>query len=143
MNLAQRRDAAAKIWQRLAEIRKEDPVITAQIADRMREIRRSDDAIELYQRAIDLAPDQPQYREYLGEYLHQLDRKEEAIAVWTSMAEDDQRSPETLIRLAEVLTAFRFPRSSARCFCVGRAIRSHIRPARTVCHPAVACREIR
>ncbi|MEO1524146.1 MAG: tetratricopeptide repeat protein [Planctomycetota bacterium] len=104
--LEQRRDAAIKVWSRLAESRSDDAVTLSQIADRMRGIQRSDEAIELYKRSIEVDPASPQYREYLGEYLHSLDRKEEAIEAWKQIAGGDRKSRESLVRLAEVFGAF-------------------------------------
>ncbi|MEM6470232.1 MAG: tetratricopeptide repeat protein [Planctomycetota bacterium] len=99
-------DNAAKVWLRLADDRKNDPVMLSEIADRLRAVDRQDDAIRLYQESISLDPDSPQYREYLGEYLYALDRKEEAIETWQSLAEGRRRNRETLVRLAEVLDMF-------------------------------------
>lgn len=103
---AQRRAAAAEAWQKLADTRREDAVVTTQVADLMRGIERTDDALALYRHAIELSPEQPQYREYLGEYLHELDRKQEALAAWDSIAEGSRENRENLIRLAEVLNTF-------------------------------------
>lgn len=104
-----RRSAAATVWSRLADARPDDAVTLAQIADLMRGIDRSDDAISLYQRSIKIDPTSPQYREYLGEYLYSLDRKSEAIDVWNSIAAEDRRDRENLVRLAEVFAAFKLP----------------------------------
>ncbi len=104
--LAERRAAAAGVWQRLADRREDDAVVLSQIADRMRGIDRKDDAIGLYEQAITVDPDSPQYREYLGEYLHRLDRKDEAIQTWLSIAEGDRRNRDSLVRLAEVFSTF-------------------------------------
>lgn len=105
--LAERQDAAAEIWQRLADARSDDAVTLSQIADRMRRIDRKDDAIALYGRAIDVDPGSPQYREYLGEYFHQLNRNEDAIKTWQSIAEGDRRSRDSMVRLAEVFGTFK------------------------------------
>ncbi|WP_197455823.1 tetratricopeptide repeat protein [Stieleria neptunia] len=105
--LAARRDAAAGVWQQLADRREDDAVTLSQIADRMRGIDRKDDAIGLYQQAIQVDPDSPQYREYLGEYLFRLDRKDEAIETWNSIAEGDRRSRDSLVRLAEIFATFK------------------------------------
>lgn len=110
--LADRRESAAKIWQRLAEARSQDAVTLALVADRMRSIERSDEAIALYREASERDPTASQYREYLGEYLHQLNRKDEAILVWESIAEGDRRNAETLIRLAEIYRTFKLPKRS-------------------------------
>lgn len=106
VELADRRDAAAEVWQRLADARADDAVTLSQIADRFRGIDRTDDAIALYRKAIDVDPASPQYREYLGEYFHKLDRKDEAIATWKAMAEGDRRDRDSLVRLAEVFGTF-------------------------------------
>ncbi|WP_149497494.1 tetratricopeptide repeat protein [Roseiconus lacunae] len=106
--LDQRRDEAAQIWTRLAEARSDDAVILSQVADAMRSIDQIDQAIDLYRQAIDVAPQSPQYREYLGEYLYKLDRKEAAVETWESMAADDRRDRESLVRLAEVFQTFEF-----------------------------------
>ncbi|MCO8121797.1 tetratricopeptide repeat protein [Stieleria sp. TO1_6] len=105
--LEDRRDAAAKIWLRLAAARSDDAVTLSQIADRMRGIDRSDAAIKLYRQAIEIEPSAPQYREYLGEYLFTKNRKDEAIEVWQSIAADDRRGRESLVRLAEVMGTFK------------------------------------
>lgn len=110
--LPERRKAAAKIWQRLADARNDDAVTLAQVADRMRAVDQSDDAIALYQKAIDLDPTAPQYREYLGEYYHQLDRKDDAIKVWEAIAEGDRRNVDSLIRLAEIFGTFKLSERS-------------------------------
>lgn len=107
--LDQRRDSAARIWQRLAAARADDAVTLSQIADRMRSIDRTEDAIQLYQKAIEADPTSPQYREYLGEYLHRLERTDEAIEIWESIATEDRRSRESLVRLAEVFSTFGMP----------------------------------
>ncbi len=111
-----RHAAAAKVWQQLAEVRQDDPVIIAQVADRLRGIERAEDAIQLYRKAIELAPDQPQYREYLGEYFHRLGRKDDALATWESLAQDDRRDRDSLIRLGEVLTTFGFAEQALDTF---------------------------
>ena len=105
-SISQRRTAAAKAWQKLADVRKDDPVATAQVADLMRRIERKESATELYRRAIELAPDQPQYREYLGQFLFQQDRKEEALAAWQEIAAGPRKNRDNLVRLAEVLSSF-------------------------------------
>ncbi|WP_182867710.1 DUF1583 domain-containing protein [Rhodopirellula sp. JC639] len=101
-----RTQAAAKVWKRLADARKDDAVVQSQCADLMRGADLIEDAISLYQSAIKLAPDQPQYKEYLGEYLHQLDRQDEATQVWRSLVAGDQRNRKNLVRLAEVFHQF-------------------------------------
>lgn len=104
--LQARRDAAAGVWQQLADARSDDAVTLSQIADRFRGIDREEDAINLYEQAIEVDPESPQYREYLGEYLHKLDRKEEAIKTWESIASGDRRNRDSLVRLAEVFNTF-------------------------------------
>ena len=106
-DVADRRDAAADVWQRLATARADDAVTLSQIADRMRSIERPDDAIKLYRQAIEVDPQSPQYREYLGEYLSGLDRKDEAIEVWESIAGGERRNRDSLVRLAEVFGTFK------------------------------------
>lgn len=112
MELAERRKAAATIWQRLAEARNDDAVTLAQVADRLRSVDQSDEAIALYRKAIEMDSSAPQYREYLGEYLHQLDRKDEAIQVWKAIADGDRRNVGSLIRLAEIFATFKLPERS-------------------------------
>ncbi len=116
---AKRRGRAAEAWNRLAEARSDDPVVTAQVGDLMRRIDRDDEALELYRRAIELAPEQPQYREYLGEFLHRLDRHDQAIEVWAAIAEPPRDNRENLVRLAEVLHTFDEPERGLEAF--GRA----------------------
>ncbi len=111
-----RHSQAAEAWNRLAEARRDDPVITAQVADLMRRIERDDKALQLYRRAVELAPEQPQYREYLGEFLHRLDRHEEAVEVWAGIAEPPRDNQENLIRLAEVLHTFDEPEQGLDAF---------------------------
>ena len=113
---AARRERAAAVWQRLAEAKRDDAVVTAQVADLMRRIEHHDAAIELYRRAIELAPDQPQYREYLGEFLHRLDRHDEAVEVWAAIAEPPRDSRDNLIRLAEVFHTFDEPERGLEVF---------------------------
>ena len=107
LEFVSRRNSAAKIWQQLADARSDDAVTLAQVADRMKSIDRPDDAIALYRQASKLAPTAAQYREYLGEYLYQLKRKKEAFAAWESIAQDDRRNTDTLIRLAEIYRSFK------------------------------------
>ncbi|QDU61418.1 tetratricopeptide repeat protein [Planctomycetes bacterium Pan216] len=102
----EREAAVAKLWHGLVEARPDDAVISAQVADLFRQAKMRGDAVKLYRRAIELAPAAPQYREYLGEYLHSLDRREEARTTWAGMAEGANRSPENLVRFAEVLDGF-------------------------------------
>lgn len=111
-----RQDRAAEAWNRLAEARFDDPVMTAQVGDLMRRIGRDDEALELYRRAVELAPEQPQYREYLGEFLHRLDRHDEAIEVWAAIAEPPRDNRENLVRLAEVFHTFDEPERGLEAF---------------------------
>ncbi|TWT99015.1 tetratricopeptide repeat protein [Neorhodopirellula pilleata] len=111
-----RQNEAAAVWQQLADARKDDAVITAQVGDLMRRIERVDDAIAMYNRAIELAPDQPQYREYLGEYLHRLGRQDEAMTTWNSIAEGKRGTRDNYIRLAEVLNTFDHPDKALDAF---------------------------
>lgn len=110
--LAERREAAAAVWQKLADARADDAVTLAQVADRMRSIDQQDTAIKIYRQAITTDPDSPQYREYLGEYLHRLERQDEAIEVWESIAADERRGRDSLVRLAEVYATFDLPERS-------------------------------
>ncbi len=106
IDLDQRRDAAQAAWQRFADLRRDDPVITAQIADLMRRIDRNENAIALYRRAIAKAPDQARYREYLGEIFDALGRRKEAEATWMKIADDPRYTRDNLIHLAEILNRF-------------------------------------
>ena len=106
---AERKAAAAKVWQRLADARNDEAAIQSQVADLLRGAELEDAAIAGYRKAIELAPTEPQYKEYLGEYLHRLDRHDEALPVWRSIAEGDQKTRENLVRLAEVLHQFDEP----------------------------------
>ncbi|MCA9138363.1 MAG: tetratricopeptide repeat protein, partial [Planctomycetales bacterium] len=106
MSLEDRQTEAAEAWERIVRPRADDAVMLAAVAKKMHSIDRTDRAIELYRTAIDAAPDAAQYREYLGEFLHHLGRKDEAIAVWKSIASDDRRGPDNLIRLAEIFASF-------------------------------------
>ena len=112
VELAERRTAAAAIWQRLADARSDDAVTLAQVADRLRSVKQTENAIALYRKAIELAPTAPQYREYLGEYFHQLDRKDEAIETWESIADGNRRQLDSLIRLAEIYSTFKLTERS-------------------------------
>ncbi len=107
---------AATVWQQLADARRDDAVVTAQVGDLMRRIDRTDDAIKLYRRAIELQPEQPQYREYLGEFLNRLGRKGEAMEAWGSIVEGDRDTRENYIRLAEVLHTFDHPEPALDAF---------------------------
>jgi len=111
-----RRERAAAAWQRLAEAKHDDAVVTAQVADLLRRIEHNDAAIARYQRAIELAPDQPQYREYLGEFLHRLDRHDEAVEVWAAIAEPPRDTRDNLVRLAEVFNTFEEPQRGLEAF---------------------------
>ncbi len=110
----ERKAEAAKIWQRLADARKDEAAIQSQVADLLRAAELEDEAIAGYRRAMELAPTESQYKEYLGEYLHRLDRHDEALPVWRSMAEGDLRSRENLVRLAEVLHQFDEPEEALK-----------------------------
>ena len=111
-----REQAAADAWQRLADARSDDPVMTSQVADLMRRISRNDDAIKLYKHAIDLSPDLPQYREYLGQFYLNLGRESDAIKTWNEIAGGDRKNRDNLIRLAEVLHSFQFGDESLAAF---------------------------
>ncbi len=103
---AQRKQAAAKVWRRLAIARPKDPLAATQVADLFRHAEMTDEALELYRRAVELDPDSPQYREYLGEYYHTLKRSEEALTTWRAIAAGPNRNAKNLARLAEVLSGF-------------------------------------
>jgi tetratricopeptide (TPR) repeat protein len=103
---AERKNAAASVWRRLAPDDAKDAVAVAQAADLFRQANLSDEAIALYQRAIKLAPESTQYREYLGEYYHALKRPNDALATWRASVEGPARNARTLGRLGEVLTGF-------------------------------------
>lgn len=103
---AERQQAAAAVWKRLAAAKPKDAAIQTQVADLLRGAKLTDDALAGYQTAISLAPDEPQHKEYLGEYLNQLGRKDEALEVWRSLAAGKSRNRENLIRLSEVLHQF-------------------------------------
>ena len=103
---AERKKAAAEIWNRLLADKPNDAVVTAQVADLFRHANMQTEAINLYKKAIDLAPKAPQYREYLGEYYHKLGKGKEAVATWLAMAAGDNKSAVNLARLAEVLDGF-------------------------------------
>ena len=53
---AERKQAAYGVWKRLLEKRPKDPVVTAQVADLVRNTSMSEETLTLYQRAIELAP---------------------------------------------------------------------------------------
>lgn len=114
--LTKRRAKAADAWRTLAESRKDDAVMTAQVADLMRRVERTDEALALYRRAIEISPDEPQYREYLGQYLHRLDRPDEAAEVWHAIAAEPRRTRENLVRLAEILNQFDRPAEALDAF---------------------------
>lgn len=116
INKDARKAGAAEAWQQLADARKDDAVITAQVGDLMRRIGRNDDAIAMYEQAVVLAPDQAQYREYLGEFLNRLDRKDEAMVAWNSIAEEKRATRDNFIRLAEVLNTFDHPEEALSAF---------------------------
>ncbi|MDR3639221.1 MAG: DUF1583 domain-containing protein [Isosphaeraceae bacterium] len=108
----ERKQAAAAVWMRLAQARENDAVVTAQVADLLRQAELIDEAVALYKKAIALAPGDPQYREYLGEYYHTLKRPDEALATWREIAAGKNRSAKTLGRLAEVLAGFGYRKES-------------------------------
>ncbi len=112
----ERKQAAYKVWQRLLDKRPKDPVITAQVADLVRNAGMSEEAIALYKRAIEQAPQSPQYREYLGEYYHSLKRSPEALAAWRPIAEGDNRNAKNLARLGEVFNGFGYRKESVVAF---------------------------
>ncbi|WP_422927331.1 tetratricopeptide repeat protein [Singulisphaera sp. PoT] len=101
-----RKAAAAKVWRRMADARKDDAVTVAQVAELFRQADMVDQALELYRKAIALAPESPQYREYLGEYYQALKRTDEAIAAWSEVASGPRRNAKSLARLSEILAGF-------------------------------------
>ncbi|MEM9826625.1 MAG: tetratricopeptide repeat protein, partial [Planctomycetota bacterium] len=106
LDLRQRNERAIAIWKRLADARRDDPVMLARVAESMRSIDAANEAISIYRQAIRVAPDSSQYREYLGEYLFRLKRTDEALEVWRSMVAGELASRESWVRLAEVLDTF-------------------------------------
>ncbi|MEM0925997.1 MAG: tetratricopeptide repeat protein, partial [Planctomycetota bacterium] len=106
VEVKQRGQNAAAIWNRLTERRPQDPVIRAQVAELLRQADRTEEALAELRIAVQLAPDQPQYKELLGKFLYELQREEEAVAVWKSLASGDLRTRGNLFRLAEVLRQF-------------------------------------
>ncbi|HEY7329262.1 MAG TPA: tetratricopeptide repeat protein, partial [Gemmataceae bacterium] len=112
----ERKQAAYKVWQRLLEKRPKDPVITAQVADLVRNAGMTEEAISLYKRAIEQAPQSPQYREYLGEYYHSLKRSPEALAAWRPIAEGANRNAKNLARLGEVFNGFGYRKEAIAAF---------------------------
>jgi tetratricopeptide (TPR) repeat protein len=113
---AERKQAAYKVWRRLLEKRPKDPVITAQVADLVRNAGLVEEAVALYKRAIEQAPKSPQYREYLGEYLHSLKRSPEALAAWRPIAEGANRNAKNLARLGEVFNGFGYRKEAIAAF---------------------------
>jgi tetratricopeptide (TPR) repeat protein len=111
-NNPERKAAAASIWRKLMDVRPNDPMTTAQVADLLRQAELVDDALALYRRAIEQAPANPQYHEYLGEYLHILKRPTDAVAAWGKIAEGPNRNAKNLGRLGEVLAGFGYLKES-------------------------------
>ena len=101
-----RRQAAAAVWQKLAEAKPNDALVASQVGDFLRQAQLIDEAVEQYRCAIALAPEASQYREYLGEYFHSLKRTDDALATWRPMAEGDRHTAANVGRLAEVLAGF-------------------------------------
>ena len=102
----ERKANATKVWQKLADAKKDDAVSIAQVADLFRQAEMTEQAIVYYKKAIALAPESPQYREYLGEYYQTLKRPDDAIAVWSEIAAGPRRNAKTLARLSEILAGF-------------------------------------
>ena len=109
IEIAQRRNQATQVWQRMLTKRGTDPVTVARVADLVRGAELSEQAIELYRKAIALADTEPQYREYLGEYLHKLARKDEALTIWEEIASGPRESRENCVRLSEIMKQFDYP----------------------------------
>src|SRR4029077_7178669 len=103
---AERKQAAAAVWQKLVAARPKDSLTATQVADLFRQSEMPDEALTLYKKAIELSPDATQYREYLGEYFHTLKRSDEALAVWREIVAGKNHKAENLARLAEVLAGF-------------------------------------
>jgi tetratricopeptide (TPR) repeat protein len=103
---AERRRAAAAVWERLTQARPGDSLALVQVADLLRQAGMTDEALAHYRKAVELAPDAPQYREYLGEFYHGQKRADEALATWREMAAGPRRSAKNLARLSEVLAGF-------------------------------------
>ena len=99
---------ARQCWERIAESNPQDPATMVQVAEILVAHAMNDQASGYFDRAILLAPGVGQYREYKGEFLAKTDRRDEALAVFEEMAAGPRRSPETLLRLAEVLGYFDF-----------------------------------
>jgi tetratricopeptide (TPR) repeat protein len=108
----ERKKAAAEVWRKLLERRKDEPLAAVQLADLFRQAGMIDEAIDLYKQAVALAPDAVQYREYLGQYYQSLNRKDEALEAWRGLAAGKNRNPRTLARLAEVLASFGHPKEA-------------------------------
>jgi tetratricopeptide (TPR) repeat protein len=64
---ADRKKAAAAVWNKLVQARPKDAATAVQVADLLRQAEMPEEAIALYKKAIALAPDSAQYREYLTE----------------------------------------------------------------------------
>ena len=94
---------AIDIWNKLIEQKPNDPMTLVKVAELSGKTPMVAHAIELYRRSISLAPDDPQYREFLGQSLLKADRRQEALEAWRSIAEEDRRTPENLVRLSEIL----------------------------------------
>ena len=103
---SKRREQAVKIWSRIVDVRPNDAITNAQVADLYRQSGLEGEAIQRYQKSIELAPGEAQYREYLGEYFHILKRPAEALKVWEAIAEGKRETPENVARLAEVYNSF-------------------------------------
>ena len=73
---AERRAAAAAVWQRLLEKKPNDPVVASQVADLMRTAERDRRGDRPLQEGDRPRPERAQYREYLGEYYHSLKRSD-------------------------------------------------------------------
>jgi tetratricopeptide (TPR) repeat protein len=106
--IAKRHLAASKVWKRLSASRPRDAVLLARVGKLYASINQVDEAILMHQKAIEAAPDSPLYRELLGEYLHRIKRSKQALRVWRSMAQGERHDRDSLVRLAEVLSTFKF-----------------------------------
>lgn len=103
---AARKQAAASVWRRMVDARPGDAATAVQVADLYRQAGLTEEALALYKKAIELAPEATQYHEYLGEYYHSLKRPDDAKRAWSQIVAGRNRSPQTLSRLAEVLSGF-------------------------------------
>jgi tetratricopeptide (TPR) repeat protein len=108
LDMQQRLDEAARIWNLILADRPSDAVVTAQVADLCRNAQMKERAFELYRQAVELAPTEPQYREYLGEFYFIEKQTDQALETWAGIAAPPNRNAENLARAAEVYNSFGF-----------------------------------